>query len=118
MSETRATRLQLAQAEVDREAQLDAMAGLAVDGQQAESENAPGGAVRGQEKGGVDTGEKDKEEGEAAVLVGGSGGGVEMVALQVRWEGEAVSAPSKHLSPVLVSSIGGSLFIQSGPMSI
>ncbi|CAM9154699.1 unnamed protein product, partial [Laminaria digitata] len=41
VSETRATRLQLAQAEVDREAQLDAMAGLAVDGQQAESENAP-----------------------------------------------------------------------------
>lgn len=86
MRETRATRLQLAQAEADREAQLDAMAGLAVDGQQAEIEDEPGGAIRGQDTGGVDAGKIGDEEGEADSSVGASGGGVEINARQVRWE--------------------------------
>lgn len=86
MRETRATRLQLAQAEVDREVQLDAMSGLAIDEQQAESKNEPEEAICGLDRGDVDTGTKHDEEGEAGDFVGASGGGVGINALQVRWE--------------------------------
>ena len=84
--ETRATRLQLAQAEADREAQLDAMVGLAVDGQPAADENEPGGAIRGQDRGDAGSETKHDEEGGSDNFVGASGGGVEINALQVRWE--------------------------------
>lgn len=86
MRETRVTRLQLAQAEAEREAQLDAMTGLTVDGQQAADENEPGGAIRGQDRDDAGAGTKDDEEGGADNFVGASESGVEVNALQVRGE--------------------------------
>lgn len=90
--ETRAVRIQLAQAEADLESQLDTMAGLAlgvgIRGGQA-PRNVAGGADHQEGGGGVGGGGEGGVQ-EAEVFLGGGGRGVGMVALQVRGVGASL----------------------------
>lgn len=86
--ETRTTRLQLAQAEGELATQLNCMAGLASSGSglgEVHNGKVPG---RANHEGGKSVGDSKEEErptakGEAEVFLGGAGGGIGMVALQV-----------------------------------
>eukprot|EP00903_Cladosiphon_okamuranus_P014747 g13665.t1 len=86
--ETRAARLQLAQAEADLAAQIDRMAGVVVRGSrrrvhegQASGQFDGHAVVRGSVTGGEGNGGETVGE-EAEVFLGGAGGGIGMVALQ------------------------------------
>lgn len=86
--ETRAARLQLAQAEDELATQLDSMAGLAAIGSGMGVTHDGNVSRRTKHEGGKRAGESEEEKrraarGEAEVFLGGAGGGIGMVALQV-----------------------------------
>lgn len=83
--ETRALRLQLAQADADLAKQLDSIAGLAVGCKRGARKAV---VRRSNHAGGGDVGEREEEERETTenepeVFLGGEAGGIGMVALQV-----------------------------------
>lgn len=85
--ETRATRLQLAQTEADLAAQIDRVAGVGVSGsgwREGQTSGQPDRHVEGRGSAdGTEGKEREATAAEAEVFLGGAGGEVGMVALQV-----------------------------------